>query len=124
MKQMLLLVLFAALALPSLAQSNHSEPPAQKPTSTAASVPSEPVKLDTEIQEVVRDMLRILREIRRVEAADGVVQIPESINLLRSQFNAKNDRLNKWVKEKNIPPDWKLDDKEMWFEPPGDKKPQ
>ncbi|HLZ93350.1 MAG TPA: hypothetical protein VKQ28_16720 [Candidatus Acidoferrum sp.] len=88
----------------------------------AASAPLEaqgkPAPTDAGFQEVLADYQMVLREIDRIEAATGTVEIPVSVSQLRERANMKMGKMRGWMKEHNVGDDWRYDAEHRSFLPP------
>jgi len=77
-----------------------------------------PVMVDAAFIETLADYQMILREVERLEAATGTVEIPVSIAELRQRAGLKLAKLRAWMKEYGVGEDWSYDAARRSFLPP------
>lgn len=84
-----------------------------KPAAAAA-----PVLVDAAFVETLADYQMILREVERLEAATGTVEIPVSIAELRQRAGLKLAKLRAWMKDHGVGDGWSYDAARRSFLPP------
>ena len=77
-----------------------------------------PVATDAAFAEMLADYQMILREIERIEAATGTVEIPVSLGQLRERANAKLGKMRAWMKEHGVGDAWQYNAAQKEFFPP------
>ena len=80
--------------------------------------PAAPGMVDAAVIETLADYQMILREVERLEAATGTVEIPVSIAELRQRAGLKLAKLRAWMKEYGVGEDWSYDAARRSFLPP------
>jgi len=97
----------------SRASAQEKTPPAKE-----AAKPAAAVMVDAGFVETLADYQMILREIERIEAATGTVEIPVSIAELRQRASLKLAKLQAWMKEHGVADGWSYDAARRSFLPP------
>jgi len=106
-------ILLTALLMCGVAHAQQSPP-----SKTESGAPA-PIAVDPGFLETVADYQMILREIERIEAATGTVEIPISVLQLRQRGDVKLGKIRAWMKEHKVGDDWKFDAAARSFTPPG-----
>ena len=90
-----------------------------KPAAEAkTAAPAAPVLVDAAFVETLADYQMILREVERLEAATGTVEIPVSIAELRQRAGLKLAKLQTWMREHGVGDGWSYDAARRSFLPP------
>ncbi|MBZ5703260.1 MAG: hypothetical protein LAN84_15615 [Acidobacteriia bacterium] len=108
----------AAACILSASRANAQEKAAPAAEAAKPAAPATPVMVDAAFVETLGDYQMILREIERIEAATGTVEIPVSIAELRQRAAFKLAKLRAWMKEHGVGEDWSYDAARRSFLPP------
>jgi hypothetical protein len=109
-------LIFAFLPLPS---SFPQDAPKADPPKPAESLKyADTVALDPEFIELYGDYALIRQEIERIETATGQVTIPQSLRDLSTRAQAKEKKIQVWIKAHQVGTGWILNWQDKRFEAP------